>query len=112
MPQLAPEVTFLSDPGHGWLRVPLTDIAILNLETKITPYSYIIGDFAYLEEDCDAPLYDQVRAQQGHSPPTLRPEYTPYFDRSQPHFNAPQFSQTFWARLRARLAEGNPPCPA
>ena len=112
MLQLALEVTFIEDPGHGWLRVPLTDIAQLSLETQITPYSYIIGDFAYLEEDYDAPLYDQVRAEQGYPPPTLRSAYTPYFDRRQPHFNAPQFGKTFWDRIRAQLTEEITPCPA
>ena len=30
-------LTFVNDPGHGWLRVHLTDIAALGIEAHITP---------------------------------------------------------------------------
>ncbi len=30
-------LTFINDPGHGWLKVPLTDIAALGVEAQITP---------------------------------------------------------------------------
>lgn len=42
------------DPGHGWLKVPVSLLEKLGIADKITPYSYRRGDFAYLEEDCDA----------------------------------------------------------
>lgn len=42
-----------SDPGHGWAAVPLTLLQRLDLLDKITPYSYMRGKYAYLEEDCD-----------------------------------------------------------
>ena len=47
---------FYSDASHGWLKVPIKLIKELNLETKISPFSYKKGDFGYLEEDLDAPL--------------------------------------------------------
>lgn len=40
--------TFYEDPGHGWLRVPKSEI-MGGLEYLISPYSRYI----YLEEDCD-----------------------------------------------------------
>ena len=45
----------ISDPGHGWLKVPVHLIKFLGIHEKITPYSYVnqSGRFAYLEEDCD-----------------------------------------------------------
>ena len=43
---------FISDPGHGWLVVPLSLVRASG--AKISPYSYIRGNMAYLEEDCDA----------------------------------------------------------
>lgn len=46
--------TYYTDPGHGWVEVPLELIHELGLTNKITPYSYQRGDMAYLEEDCDA----------------------------------------------------------
>ena len=42
-----------SDPGHGWAAVPLTLLQRLDLLDRITPYSYMRGKYAYLEEDCD-----------------------------------------------------------
>ena len=48
---------FYSDPGHAWLEVPLTEICHLNLADKISSHSYINRGFAYLEEDCDAPIF-------------------------------------------------------
>jgi len=43
---------FFEDPGHGWLRVPLKEVE--PIADKISPYSYMRGKYAYLEEDCDA----------------------------------------------------------
>jgi hypothetical protein len=48
---------FISDPGHGWLEVPLEEIRELNIGQHISPYSYQSGDLAYLEEDCDAGVF-------------------------------------------------------
>ena len=48
---------FFSDSGHGWLKVPLKDIINLGIEDKISSCSYELGDYAYLEEDCDASLF-------------------------------------------------------
>lgn len=47
--------TFFTDPGHGWLRVPLADLHEVGF--KPSKYSYYDKDYAYLEEDCDAPLF-------------------------------------------------------
>ena len=46
---------FTSDPGHGWLRVPVAELKEMGIADKISPYSYISenGRFAYLEEDRD-----------------------------------------------------------
>lgn len=49
------KLSFYSDPGHGWLKVPLKLIKQLGMQKgSITSYSYVRGDYAYLEEDCDA----------------------------------------------------------
>lgn len=42
-----------SDPGHGWMGVKLSDLVTLGLTQKISHYSYIKGQTAYLEEDSD-----------------------------------------------------------
>ena len=44
-----------TDAGHAWLQVPIQEIKRLNLEKKISKYSYVSKDkeYLYLEEDCD-----------------------------------------------------------
>lgn len=46
--------TFLSDPSHGWLRVPLIELYNLGILDKISGCSYLFSKYVYLEEDCDA----------------------------------------------------------
>jgi len=45
---------FISDPAHGWVKVPMSVLKELGIESDITSYSYRKGDIAYLEEDVDA----------------------------------------------------------
>lgn len=49
--------TMYSDPGHGWLKVTKADLAKLGITDKVSSYSYMRGNYAYLEEDCDASLF-------------------------------------------------------
>ena len=46
-----------SDPGHGWVRVPVKELVRMDIAHKITPYSYLKGDIAFLEEDVDLTLF-------------------------------------------------------
>ena len=48
---------FHNDGGHGWLAVKLDLLDHLGLIDRITPFSYIKGKTAYLEEDCDGSLF-------------------------------------------------------
>jgi hypothetical protein len=50
---------FISTPGHGYLRVPLAELKELGIADKISGYSGMDSKYAYLEEDCDAPLFLQ-----------------------------------------------------
>lgn len=52
--------TMYADPGHAWLKVPKARIQTLGL--KITSYSYERNEWAYLEEDVDAPTF--IKAAQ------------------------------------------------
>ncbi|HBP6530835.1 TPA: hypothetical protein L6A81_35065 [Pseudomonas aeruginosa] len=45
--------TFFGDTGHGWLQVPHSFIWELDLQDRISTYSYVDEAYAYLEEDCD-----------------------------------------------------------
>ena len=44
---------FISDSGHGWLKVRHSELKELGIQDEISPYSYSNGVWAYLEEDCD-----------------------------------------------------------
>jgi hypothetical protein len=46
-----------TDSGHGWLQVKKEALKIFNIEHLISSFSYEDGEFVYLEEDCDAPLF-------------------------------------------------------
>jgi hypothetical protein len=51
---------FYSDSGHGWLKVPKKELRKLHVEDRITSYSYMRGEYAYLEEDCDLGTFLQA----------------------------------------------------
>jgi len=50
------KLKFYSDPGHGWVAVKKKVLKELGIADKITFYSYMKGQTAYLEEDLDAGL--------------------------------------------------------
>lgn len=51
---------FYSDPGHGWLKVPLDSLAYLGIIGDISSFSYMRGGFAYLEEDSDLEKFSRA----------------------------------------------------
>jgi hypothetical protein len=57
--------TFFTDAGHGWLRVPVSELIELGIERDISSYSYLSGDWAYLEEDCDMAKFLDAWYQRG-----------------------------------------------
>jgi hypothetical protein len=52
---------FYTDPGHGWLRVPYSELERLDIADKITHYSYTKGDNVFLEEDCDMSTFMRAK---------------------------------------------------
>lgn len=54
-------LVFHSDPGHGWLEVPVAHLRELGIAGEISGYSYLRHGprhgSAFLEEDCDAPCF-------------------------------------------------------
>jgi hypothetical protein len=46
-------LNYYQDPGHGWVKVNKKVLNDLSIADDISAYSYMRGDFAYLEEDCD-----------------------------------------------------------
>lgn len=51
------EIEKYDDARHGWFKVSKYLLSNLGLSDKITDFSYMKGNYAYLEEDCDASLF-------------------------------------------------------
>lgn len=54
---------FVKDPGHGWLGVPLAELADLDIVHSLSKYSYFDRPrrVVWLEEDLDLSRYLQAR---------------------------------------------------
>lgn len=61
------DILFHADAGHGWLEVDKAELIKLGIAHKVSGFSYMKGDKAYLEEDCDATLYLNELSKAGHS---------------------------------------------
>jgi len=61
------KVTVYSDPGHAWGKVSLSKLADLNLIDRISSFSFLRGQFAYLEEDCDLSSFVLAMRERGES---------------------------------------------
>ena len=46
-------LNYYQDPSHGWVKINRKWLSVLNIEDKISRYSYMRKDYIYLEEDCD-----------------------------------------------------------
>lgn len=46
-------ITVFADPGHAWGRVRKSVLVALEIDQRISTYSYMRGEYAYLEEDRD-----------------------------------------------------------
>jgi hypothetical protein len=55
---------FYQDPGHAWLKVPMKLLKELEIEKKISQFSYWRKGFAYLEEDRDLLLFIQAMKEK------------------------------------------------
>lgn len=56
---------WFTDAGHGWLQVPVKELEELIIEKDISVFSYISkdGQWAYLEEDCDASIFINAKGR-------------------------------------------------
>ena len=88
--ELSEQLTFISDPEHGWLKMPIGELAALGIENQITSCSFLNGRFVYLEEDQDASTYLASRRAQGHPDPQFDEQYVNYFARSQRCYSPPE----------------------
>jgi len=62
MAKVKSKYQFYTDPGHGWLRVPYSELERLDIASNITCYSYTKGDNVFLEEDRDMSTFMKAKA--------------------------------------------------
>jgi hypothetical protein len=61
--------TIYSDPRHGWVAVKIAELIELGIAEKITKYSYMRGETAYLEEDQDlSTFFNAYQAKYNEKP--------------------------------------------
>ena len=64
--------TLYSDPGHGWLQVQKKELEELNIINNVSEYSYINGEFVYLEEDRDLNLFIKAYENKYNVKPIIK----------------------------------------
>jgi hypothetical protein len=64
---------YIQDPAHGWFKVKISELHKLGIADKITHYSYKRGEWAYLEEDCDAETLFNAMRDAGKPMPKIVP---------------------------------------
>jgi len=52
---------FYADPGHGWLKVSISELEELKIADKISGHSYMQKGWAYLEGDCDLEIFFKAK---------------------------------------------------
>lgn len=69
-------LTYITDPGHGWLLVTVAQLAEVNLDPgSFTRYSYRKDDTLALEEDCDMATFLQAYQAIKGETPLIRAEH-------------------------------------
>ena len=53
-------IQVFEDAGHGWAKVPISELKSLDIKNQITSFSYVKDGFAYLEENKDFGTYLKV----------------------------------------------------
>lgn len=102
------------DPGHGWLKVPLTLLDELGIRDRISTSSFQRGGFAYLEEDVDASLFIETVEKRCGSEPKVKvhiADRTSAVTRYAPYHTTPatafKVGETYYDRSISN-APGNP----
>ena len=56
-----------TDPGHGWLKVPMRHPVFQSIKENVSTCSYVRGEYVYLEHDEDASLFFEALNKHGYS---------------------------------------------
>lgn len=87
-PKVKTNYPFFTDGSHGWIRVPYSDLKLLQIEDQITEYSYAGSNYAFLEEDCDAVIFCKAFQRHYGTEPCLIEQYSELFSdiRNMPRY--------------------------
>jgi hypothetical protein len=66
---------YYTDPAHGWLAVKFDDIKKLGIGNQISHFSRYKGNTAYLEQDCDMPLFVRAFTQTFGQEPKITQQF-------------------------------------
>jgi hypothetical protein len=77
---------FISDPGHGWIEVPLSELKTLGIADQISEYSYQMGAMVYLEEDDDGSRWFKAMTDAGNPPAFIEVYQDPTPIRNYPRY--------------------------
>ena len=82
-------VTYVSDPSHSYLKVPVRMAENLNFINKISEYSFFNKDYIWLEEDVDMALFFNALDERSLPEPMI---YTQTLEEPAPFRLYPRFS--------------------
>ena len=82
-------VTYVSDPSHSYLKVPVRLAENLNFTDKISEYSFFNEDYIWLEEDCDMALFFNALDERSLPEPII---YSETLEEQAPFRLYPRFS--------------------
>lgn len=86
-------VTYVSDPSHGYLKVPVDLVEKLGFANKISEYSFFNDKFIWLEEDCDMALFFDALDEKFLPEPII---FSQTLDEPAPFRLYPRFSAKDW----------------
>ena len=64
---MAKTYVWANDAGHEWLAVGIAELIRLGIADKISAFSYVKGNTAYLEGDCDAAVFFDAKQKAGET---------------------------------------------
>lgn len=82
-------VTYISDPSHSYLKVPVRLAENLNFVNEISEYSFFNDEYIWLEEDVDMALFFNALDERSLPEPMI---YSETLDELAPFRLYPRFS--------------------
>ena len=70
---------YIQDSGHGWVRVPKTELVKSCCAADISRHSFQKGNNVFLEQDSDLQIFVDARASLG-----METKLRPYVNKSRP----------------------------